>query len=120
MFQRRGQALCRELVRASTTGTPASTPRALASAERKALAVSAHFYHKLEALNTPRSLAPYVRQYLPLQHRDDAVWRRIVARLDAGTPIPNAIGPDRSTVLGDVAKGNALATRLGLTNCVAG
>lgn len=120
MFQRRGQALCRGLVRASTTGTQqsASTPTALAAAERKALAASAHFYHQLEALIAPRSLAPYVREYLVLQRRDDAVWHRIVARLDAGTPIPNAIGPDQSTVLGDVAKGNALVTRLGLTDCV--
>jgi hypothetical protein len=121
-FQRRGQALCRESLRASTKGAQqsATTPTALAAAERQALAASAHFYHQLEALDAPRSLTPYVRQYLTLEHHDDAVWRRIVARLDAGTPIPNAIGPDQSTVLSDVAQGNALVTRLGLTDCVTG
>jgi hypothetical protein len=122
IFERRGQALCRELLRASTKGAQqaASTPTALATAERHALAASARFYHQLEALDAPRALAPYVREYLALERRDDAVWRRIVARLDVGTPIPNAIGPDQSTVLSDVAQANALVTRLGLSDCATG
>lgn len=117
-FHRRGQALCQALFRPPTAGAGApTTPKALAAAERTALASSARFYHQLEALNVPKSLAAYVQQYLTLQHHDDAVWRRIVARLDTGTSIVNAIAPDNTTITNDVTQGNALVTRLGLTDC---
>jgi hypothetical protein len=114
-FHRRGQALCQGRFGAHTNGV---TPEAFAALERRALASSASFYRQLEALNAPKSLAPYVQQYLTLQHHDDAVWRRIVARLDTGTSIPNAIAPDQTTITSDSEQGNALLTRLGLTDCV--
>jgi hypothetical protein len=113
-FHRRGQALCQARFGAHTNGV---TPKAFAVLERRALASSARFSRQLEALNAPKSLASSVQQYLTLQRHDDTVWRRIVARLDTGTSIPNAIAPDQTTITSDITQANALVTRLGLTDC---
>jgi hypothetical protein len=97
-FHRRGQALCQARLRIPLNGAQQTTPKALAAAERRDLAASARFYRQLEALTAPKSLAPYVHQYLALQHREDAVWRRIVTRVETGTSFPNAMGPDQKTI----------------------
>jgi hypothetical protein len=116
-FHRRGQAFCQAWLRVPLNGAQQTSPKALAAAEHTDLAASARFYRQLEALNTPKSLAPYVRQYLALQHREDAVWRRVVARVETGVSFLNATAPDQTTINSGIGQGNALSTRLGLTDC---
>ncbi len=115
-FRRDGQALCRDALRAA--GQPADqTSRERARWLRHVIATSAELVRSLDALEAPARLEPAMREVVDLERRDNAVWRRVVARLARGTSLERAVRPDLEALGRNRTRGDRLYKRLGLTAC---